>query len=111
MLEGKVKWFNPRKGYGFIATSDGRDIFVHYSNIAGDGYKTLVEGDPVSFDIVEGEKGLRAENVAHKSASESETAPKSKKAPVSKEKPTGEEESVSEEESASEKESASEEES
>ncbi len=68
MPEGKVKWFNPRKGYGFIATSDGRDIFVHYSNITGDGYKTLAEGDPVSFEIVEGEKGLRAENVVSQPA-------------------------------------------
>ncbi len=63
MSEGTVKWFNSRKGYGFIATTDGNDVFVHYSNIAGDGYKTLGEGDSVSFDIVEGEKGLRAENV------------------------------------------------
>ena len=63
MLEGKVKWFNPKKGYGFIAATDGRDIFVHYSNIVGDGYKTLNEGDSVTFDVVEGEKGLRAENV------------------------------------------------
>jgi CspA family cold shock protein len=70
MSDGKVKWFNPRKGYGFIATADGRDIFVHYSSISGDGYKTLVEGDPVAFDIVEGETGLRAENVVAKSASE-----------------------------------------
>ena len=70
MSEGKVKWFNPRKGYGFIATEDGRDVFVHYANISGDGYKTLVEGDPVSFDIVEGEKGLRAENVVQESTSE-----------------------------------------
>jgi CspA family cold shock protein len=71
MSDGKVKWFNPRKGYGFIATVDGRDIFVHYSSISGDGYKTLVEGDPVTFDIVEGEKGLRAENVIAQSAPES----------------------------------------
>jgi CspA family cold shock protein len=63
MSEGKVKWFNTRKGYGFICTEDGTDIFVHYSNIAGDGYKTLIEGDAVSFDLVEGEKGRRAENV------------------------------------------------
>jgi CspA family cold shock protein len=69
MSEGKVKWFNPRKGYGFIATADGRDIFVHYSSISGDGYKTLAEGDPVTFEIVDGEKGLRAENVVAKSAS------------------------------------------
>ncbi len=68
MPEGKVKWFNPRKGYGFICTPDGRDVFVHYSNIAGEGYKSLTEGETVSFDIVEGEKGLRAENVAQQSA-------------------------------------------
>jgi len=67
MPEGTVKWFNPRKGYGFIATKDGRDIFVHYASISGDGYKTLVEGDTVSFDVIEGEKGLRAENVVQKS--------------------------------------------
>lgn len=72
MPDGKVKWFNPRKGYGFIATDDGRDIFVHYSSISSDGYKTLVEGDPVTFEIVEGDKGLRAENVVSKSASQSE---------------------------------------
>jgi CspA family cold shock protein len=71
MSEGTVKWFNPRKGYGFIATDDGRDIFVHYGSISGDGYKTLVEGDQVSFDVVESEKGLRAENVVHISSSES----------------------------------------
>jgi CspA family cold shock protein len=64
MPEGTVKWFNPRKGYGFIATADGREVFVHYSTISGDGYRTLNEGDAVTFDIVEGEKGLRAENVA-----------------------------------------------
>ena len=71
MSDGKVKWFNPRKGYGFITGPDGRDIFVHYSSISGDGYRTLVEGDDVNFDVVEGEKGLRAENVVAKSASES----------------------------------------
>jgi len=68
MAEGTVKWFNPRKGYGFIATSDGRDVFVHYSSVSGDGYKTLVEGDAVTFEIVEGEKGQKAENVVAKSA-------------------------------------------
>ncbi|MHC5073200.1 MAG: cold-shock protein [Planctomycetota bacterium] len=70
MLDGKVKWFNPKKGYGFISTTDGRDIFVHYSNISGDGYKTLDQGDDVTFDLVEGEKGLRADNVARSSASD-----------------------------------------
>jgi CspA family cold shock protein len=69
MPEGTVKWFNQRKGYGFISGADGRDIFVHYSNIAGKGFKTLNEGDTVSFDVVDGEKGPRAENVVPKSAS------------------------------------------
>jgi CspA family cold shock protein len=72
MSDGKVKWFNPRKGYGFIATEDGRDIFVHYSSIKGDGYKTLAEGEPVTFEVVEGDKGLRAENVTAKSAQSTE---------------------------------------
>ncbi len=80
MTEGKVKWFNTRKGYGFICTPDGADIFVHYSNISGNGYKTLAEGDTVSFDIIEGEKGLRAENVVQKSALETEAVPQSKPA-------------------------------
>ncbi len=71
MSDGTVKWFNPKKGYGFIAAADGRDVFVHYSSISGDGYRTLEEGDSVSFDIVEGEKGPRAENVVPKSSSES----------------------------------------
>lgn len=63
MPDGTVKWFNPRKGYGFIATEDGRDVFVHYANISSEGYRTLDEGQAVSFDIVEGEKGPRADNV------------------------------------------------
>ena len=67
MANGVVKWFSEKKGYGFIATDDGRDVFVHYANISVEGFKTLREGDAVSFDIVEGEKGLRAENVVQKS--------------------------------------------
>ena len=63
MSDGTVKWFNARKGYGFISDEQGRDVFVHYASITGDGYKTLAEGDPVNFEIVEGDKGLRAENV------------------------------------------------
>ena len=63
MSEGKVKWFNPRKGYGFLITEEGKEIFVHYANIERDGYKTLNEGESVTFNIVEGEKGPRAENV------------------------------------------------
>ena len=69
MLEGKVKWFNPRKGYGFIETDDGRDVFVHYSSIAAEGFKTLDEGDAVFFEVIEGEKGPRATNVVPKASS------------------------------------------
>ena len=68
MPDGKVKWFNARKGFGFIAAPDGRDVFVHYSSISGDGYKALEEGDSVTFEIVEGEKGPRADNVVAQSA-------------------------------------------
>ena len=71
MSEGKVKWFNPSKGYGFIAAADGREVFVHYMSIAGEGFKTLAEGDSVSFDIADGEKGLCAENVVALDVSES----------------------------------------
>jgi CspA family cold shock protein len=67
MAEGTVKWFNSRKGYGFIAAADGSDVFVHYSSIASEGYKKLEEGDAVTFDIAQGEKGPRAENVVPKS--------------------------------------------
>ena len=74
MAEGTVKWFNPRKGYGFIGTTDGRDVFVHYSSIGGDGFKTLGEGDTVSFDVVEGEKGLRATNVVVKSSAQKQAS-------------------------------------
>jgi CspA family cold shock protein len=61
--QGTVKWFDEKKGFGFICGSDGADIFVHYSNIQGSGFKTLAEGDVVMFDIVKGEKGPKAENV------------------------------------------------
>jgi len=63
MARGKVKWFNDKKGYGFIAMEDGTDVFIHYSSIQGDGYKTLKEGDDVEFDIIQGEKGPKADNV------------------------------------------------
>ena len=72
MAEGTVKWFNSRKGYGFIATTDGNDVFVHYSSISSDGFKTLEEGDAVTFDIVQGEKGPRAEKVVPGSAAKAE---------------------------------------
>lgn len=63
MSQGTVKWFNESKGFGFIAADDGSDVFVHYSAIQGDGYKTLTEGDAVSFDVEKGQKGLKAVNV------------------------------------------------
>ncbi len=72
MPEGKVKWFNARKGYGFIEGEDGQDIFVHYASIGGDGYKTLNEGQTVNYDVVQGEKGLRAENVIAQNAQASD---------------------------------------
>ena len=61
--KGRVKWFNERRGYGFIEQSNGDDLFVHYSAIEGTGFKTLEEGQEVEFDIIEGPKGLQAANV------------------------------------------------
>lgn len=63
MSEGKVKWFNERKGFGFIETDGGGDVFVHYKSIQAGGFKTLEEGQRVSFDIQQGNKGPAAENV------------------------------------------------
>lgn len=64
MSQGTVKWFNDSKGYGFITTDEGKDVFVHFSAISGDGFKTLAEGQKVSFDVVDGEKGPQAANVS-----------------------------------------------
>ena len=63
MQKGTVKWFNESKGFGFISSEEGNDVFVHYSSISGDGFKSLIEGDSVSFDVEEGPKGLKAVNV------------------------------------------------
>jgi len=63
MAQGKVKWFNPEKGYGFITRDDGEDIFVHYSAIAGQGFRSLEEGQQVEFEVTTGKKGLQAANV------------------------------------------------
>lgn len=63
MANGTVKWFNESKGFGFITRDDGTDVFAHYSAITGDGFKTLAEGDSVSFEVVNGDKGLKAEKI------------------------------------------------
>ena len=63
-IRGKVKWFNNAKGYGFIGRDDGPDVFVHYSSISAEGYKSLQEGDEVEFEIGQGQKGPQAENVS-----------------------------------------------
>ena len=63
MAKGTVKWFNNQKGYGFICDEEGKDIFVHFSGLNMEGYKTLAEGENVEFDVVEGEKGPQAGNV------------------------------------------------
>ena len=63
MSKGKVKWFNEKKGYGFIEQDEGGDVFVHFSAIQGDGFKTLTEGQVVEFEVVDGKKGPQASNV------------------------------------------------
>ena len=63
MIEGTVKWFNESKGFGFLSREGGPDVFVHYSAISGDGFRSLAEGQQVEFEITEGPKGLQAANV------------------------------------------------
>ena len=63
MSTGKVKWFNGNKGYGFITSDTGQELFVHYSSIKSEGYKTLKDGDSVQFDLVLGDRGAQAQNV------------------------------------------------
>lgn len=63
MAQGTVKWFNDAKGFGFIEQESGPDVFVHFSEIQGEGFKSLAEGDAVSFDVTQGQKGLQSANV------------------------------------------------
>ena len=70
MANGTVKWFNDSKGFGFITSEDGSDVFVHYSNISGNGFKVLEDGESVEFEVVEGNKGLQAQNVVKAEASQ-----------------------------------------
>lgn len=68
MASGRVKWFNDAKGYGFIEQENGEDVFVHFSSIQADGFKTLKEGDAVEFEVSQGPKGLQARNVIRSAA-------------------------------------------
>jgi cold shock protein len=63
MASGKVKWFDNKKGFGFIAQDTGQDVFVHHTSIMGGGFKTLLEGEMVSFEVIPSDKGLKAQNV------------------------------------------------
>jgi CspA family cold shock protein len=63
MPNGTVKWFNESKGFGFITQEDGTDVFAHYSEIQGEGFKTLAEGEQVSFEVIDGDKGPKASNI------------------------------------------------
>ncbi|MBI3881031.1 MAG: cold-shock protein [Verrucomicrobia bacterium] len=68
MASGKIKWWDNKKGYGFIQHETGEDVFVHYSNIGGNGFKTFNPGDEVSYEVIQSDKGLKAQNVQRRQA-------------------------------------------
>ena len=69
-IQGEVKWFDPKKGYGFIVGPKGQDVFVHFSQILGDGFRSLKDGEAVDYELVEGDKGLQAKDVKRSEAAE-----------------------------------------
>ena len=75
MPSGKVKWFDPKKGYGFIVGDEGQDVFVHYTSISGDGFRALKDGETVNYEMVEGDKGFQARNVIRGDAAAGQAAP------------------------------------
>jgi len=83
-MDGQVKWFNNLKGYGFIGRENGPDVFVHYTAIIGDGYRSLREGDRVSFEIVQGPKGSQAAQVVKAERAESNSMQTRAKSPSAK---------------------------
>ena len=70
-IHGEVKWFDPKKGYGFIVGPEGQDVFVHFSQIMGDGFRSLKDGEQVDYELVEGDKGMQARDVKRSEAVES----------------------------------------
>lgn len=80
-IHGEVKWFDPKKGYGFIVGPQGQDVFVHFSQIQGDGFRSLRDGEQVDYDLIEGDKGFQAQ-VVHREAEEAQ--PTEAPAPVKK---------------------------
>jgi len=75
MPKGKVKWFDPKKGYGFIVGDEEQDVFVHYTSIVGEGFRALKDGETVDYELVESEKGLQAQNVVRGEAQAQGTQP------------------------------------
>ena len=74
-IQGEVKWFDPKKGYGFIVGPQQQDVFVHFSQIMGDGFRSLKDGEAVEYDLIEGDKGLQAKEVKRAEVAEDDQAP------------------------------------